>query len=50
MSNSPKDCCCLDGAASFMRQGTSQCSACADYIDPDGPVVSHISEDLELDE
>lgn len=41
MVDTPKECCCLDGATTFMRRGTSQCNACADYIDPDGPMVGN---------
>lgn len=36
-----KDCCCEDGATSFIREGSSTCGVCDDYIDPDGPVVSY---------
>ena len=42
MIETPKDCCCLDGATAFMRRGTSQCNACDGYVDPDGPMVSHV--------
>lgn len=37
---SVKECCCLDHATSYVREGSTDCGLCANYIDPDGPPVS----------
>ena len=42
VTESVRDCCCLDGASSYVKEGSSDCGLCADYIDPDGPPVSQL--------